>query len=105
MSPVPSDFQQSMTAVDEATTKVGTNAAVLGTAVTGVSDRFNALKDQIKTGMTADEVETVQSAIDASTGKLNTVASALQDTATFLNSVGVEATNPVPNPVPAEPVL
>lgn len=98
-------LQAAMNAVDAATTQIGVNATVISTAVSGVADRFAALKAQIGTGMSQADVDAVHAAIDADTAKLTTASTALDGLATSLNAIGADASNPVPTPVPPSPSI
>lgn len=99
------EFQDAMDKIDAATTAAGTGATAVSNAVDGVSVRFDALKNQIKTSMTADEVAAVKAKIDDETTKLDAVVTFQDQLATALNGIGTEPTNPVPEPVPQPPTV
>jgi hypothetical protein len=99
------DLTDALKAIDDATTKLGTNMTTLSTAVAGVSSRVDALKGSIGEGMTAEQVQAAHSALDAEAAKLDTVATALDTTATTLNGIAADPATPVPTPVPPPPVI
>lgn len=99
------EFQAAMDKVDNATNKLAEGGVAISSAVDGVSIRFDALKGQIKTSMTAAEVADVKAKIDADTTKLDAAVLAQDAMVAALNSIGAEPTDPVPTPVPEPPVI
>jgi len=98
--PVPADFQASLDAIDNATNKLGAGVTAISTAVDGVSIRVAALIAKISTSMTAADVATVKSVLDAETTKLDNAVTAADAIATSLTGIAADPGDVVPGTVP-----